>query len=323
MGRKVSPTLIGAFVVGALALAVAAVAVLGSGNLFKHTQRCICFFTGTVDGLNVGAPVKFKGVEIGSVADIRLRIEGQPNADEFEISKGIRIPVIIEIDSDKMIGRGTRRFDTPQEIKQVIDLGLRAQLNAQSLVTGLLFVQLDFKPETPLNLVLPPDSQYVEIPTIPTALEQVQTIAQQIMRKLEDLHLDNLVKSTVETVDGFNRLVNAPELKSTIEQLPTTLANVNQAVTGLRDLTARLDRGQGPLIESLKATSDKTGAALEEARATLQTVQGLIDPTSPLASQLTASLQEIANMARAVRLLASYVERNPSSIVRGKDVNEK
>lgn len=323
MGRKANPALVGAFVVGAIALAVVGLVVFGSGQMFKHTFKFVCFFPGAVDGLNIGAPVKFKGVEIGSVTDIRLRLEGQKAVDALQVSQGVRIPVMIEIDNDKLVGRGTKGLQDPGRLKHTIDLGLRAQLASQSLVTGLLFVQLDFKPDTEATLVLPPDSELREIPTIPTSMEQIQSAAQQIIHKLEDMHFEELVKSATETVDGINKVVNSPGLQRTIEALPETVANINQAVTSLRDLTVSLDHKEGPLLESVKVTSDKTGAALEQARATLQSLQALIDPNAPLANRLISSLQEISDAARSVRLLADYLERNPSAVVRGKEVPEK
>ena len=324
MGKKANPALVGAFVVGAIALAVIGLVVFGSGQIFKHTAKFVCFFTGTVSGLNVGAPVRFKGVDVGSVTDIRLRLERSGVVERADVEKGVRIPVSIEIEEDKVaLQGGQRKLGDPAQVKQLIDLGLRAQLNAQSLVTGLLFVQLDFYPEKPATFVLPPDSKPLEIPTIPTTMEQVQSAAADIIHKLEDIHFDTMVKSATEALDGINGVVNAPGLKQAIETLPTTVANVNQAVTSLRELAVRLDNKQGPFFDSLKGTSDKTSATLEQARLTLQTVQTLVDPGSPLATQLSASLQEITAAARSMRLLADYLERNPSALVRGRDVNAK
>ena len=324
MGKKANPALIGAFVVGAIALAVIGLVVFGSGQIFKHTVKFVCFFTGTVSGLNVGAPVRFKGVDVGSVTDIRLRLEGSTLVERADVEKGVRIPVSIEIDQDKLALQGGRRkLGDPAQVKQLIDLGLRAQLNAQSLVTGLLFIQLDFHPEKPAIFVLPPDSKPLEIPTMPTTMELVQSAAAEVIHKLEEIHLDTMVKSATEVLDGINGVVNAPGLKQAIETLPNTVANVNQAVTSLRELAVRLDNKQGPFFDSLKGTSDKTSATLEQARLTLQSVQTVADPGSPLATQLSASLQEITAAARSMRLLADYLERNPSALVRGRDVNGK
>lgn len=320
MGRKANPTLIGAFVVGALALAVIGLLVFGSGQMFKRTSKLVCFFTGAVDGLNVGAPVKFKGVEVGSVVDVRLSLPGQPAVDARQISKGIRIPVIIELDESKLVGRGAKAFSNPERLKEAIDLGLRAQLNAQSLVTGLLFVQLDFLPDTPADVVLPPGSEYPEIPTVPTAMEQVRSAAERLMARLDKLDVEGFVRSASEAVDGVNRLVNAPALKAAIESLPETVASVNKAVDSVHDTVTQLGNQAGPFFDSLKTTTDRTNEALAQMRTTLQNVQVFIDPASPLAGQITSALQELTGAARSVRLLADYLERNPSAVVRGKDV---
>ena len=109
MGSKANPAVIGAFVVGAVALAVTGALVFGSGGLFKQMTRIVCFFSGDVSGLRIGAPVQFKGVEIGSVADVRIRIGEQTGQLSPEsVSQGIRIPVIIEIDNDKLAAGGAK-----------------------------------------------------------------------------------------------------------------------------------------------------------------------------------------------------------------------
>jgi paraquat-inducible protein B len=327
MGKKANPALIGAFVVGGIALLVVGLMLFGSGQLFKHTGQYVLFFPGAVDGLNVGAPVKFKGVEIGSVKDIRLRFgqeqEGLINAKQ--VAEGIRVPVIVEIDYDKITGQGgARERASPRGIKALIDLGLRGQLNSQSMVTGLLFVQLNFAPDTPAVFELPPGGDHLpEIPTIPTTMEQVQSSAEAILRKLKDMKLEKVVDAADEALGGISRLVNSPALHATIDGLPAAVANADQALVTARTLLAHLDQRQVLLAEDVKETAQKSQAALEQARETLKTIQVLADPSAPLASQLTASLQEITGAARAVRLLADNLERNPSALVRGKDVSNQ
>src|SRR6516165_6379361 len=140
MNKKISPTMIGAFVVGALALIVIAILVFGSGRLFRQTREFVLYFDNSVNGLHAGAPVKIKGVEVGSVKDIRLQLER---------GKEAKIPVIIEIDLEKFISRGAiiaaqTAMDREALQKAIVDRGLRGQLEMESLVTGLLFVSLDF-----------------------------------------------------------------------------------------------------------------------------------------------------------------------------------
>lgn len=318
MRTKVSPTMIGAFVVGALVLAVVGVVVFSSGRMFKQTADFVLFFAGDVNGLNVGAAVKFKGVTIGSVSDVQLRFGDPKKVSAEDVSKGIRIPVHISIDQHRLVG--PRTISDRSQLKELIDLGLRAQLRAESLVTGRLFVQLDFMPDKPATFVLPPGSKTLEIPTVSTAIEEVQMAAENLLRKLEDVQVDTVVKSVTDLTDNLNAVVASPELKETIRSLPTTVAHLDQAVASLHELSARLGAKSGPLLDSLKGTSEKGAAAMDQARATLQSVEQLVEPESPLSTQLYGSLQEVSEAARALRLLAMLLERNPSVLVRGSAV---
>src|SRR5271168_1834419 len=106
MGKRINPATVGAFVLGAIGLILAAVVVFGSGNLFRKTHDFVIFFGGDINGLRVGAPVKFKGVEIGQVAKIRLRLEQQVN-QSGQLRADVPIPVIIELDEEKIVSHGS------------------------------------------------------------------------------------------------------------------------------------------------------------------------------------------------------------------------
>lgn len=321
MSNKANPVAIGAFVLGAVVLTIVALLVLGSGKLFRHTTRAVCFFTGDVMGLNVGAPVKFKGVDVGSVAEVRLRIPEETSQPTPEsVKAGVRMPVIIEIDNDKVTQEGATKPLDPERLKHLIEVGLRARLVSQSLVTGLLLVALDFNPEIPPVFVLPRDSKLLEIPTAPTSMQQIQAAAQDVVRRLEAIDLERLVGAATGALEGVQRLASSPALQTAIDDLPATMTNVNTTITTMKDLLSRVDREQGPLLQSLKGTSDKASVALEQADATLHAMQGLIAPNAPLAVDLTLTLRELAVAAHSVRLLADSLDRNPSAIVRGTEV---
>lgn len=319
MGNKASPAAIGAFVIGAIALAVIGLVVFGSGKFFRQSTSFVCFFTGDVNGLSVGAPVVFKGVRIGAVEDIRLRLSDEERELTPEmIARGLRIPVIIEIDNDQFSAEGGRASLDRESMQQLIDLGLRAQLIAQSFVTGLLAIQLDFNPDMPATFMLPPDSSPQEIPTIPTQLEQVQSAAQTIIRKIEDLEVDKLIASATDAADSLKTLLQAPALQQTIDALPGTVANVNAAIQTVRQATTRIEQGVDPLVKNLGSTADVTSATLDQARASLARLDSMVEPTAPLVVELLATLEEFRGAARSVRLLADYLDRNPSALVRGR-----
>ena len=268
------------------------------------------FFPGSINGLSVGAPVKFKGVEFGTVTDIQL-----------DLGEGARVPVWIEIDNKKIIAHGAERLPRdPTLLKDAIDRGLRAQLNSQSIVTGLLFVQLDYHRDAPAVFVSSPEEGLNEIPTIPTTLEQAQQAAAEIIANLKQIDFEGFGKAVRAAVDGINATVNAPGLQAALQSLPETLVNVNKALASVQQLARNFDQRSGPLLTSLQSASDRSTVAVEQARATLQSMQGLVDAGSPLAGQLVAVLDELRGTARSIRLLADYLERNPSALVRGREV---
>src|SRR5262249_17834462 len=140
MSRRANPTVIGAFVLGGLVIAVAAVLTLASGSLFSKTQRFIMYFDEAVTGLSVGAPVIFQGVEIGHVVDVKVVLDNRQNR--------VGLPVVIEIDSSRFQVLGESK-GAVRTMEEQIDRGLRARLATQSILTGQLYVSLDYHPEKP------------------------------------------------------------------------------------------------------------------------------------------------------------------------------
>jgi paraquat-inducible protein B len=331
MNKRISPTLIGAFVVGALALVVIAVIAFGSGQLFRQTKQFVLFFPGEVNGLRVAAPVKFRGVEIGSVKEILLQLE-----PDLKVQ---RIPVIIEVDLKKITSRGGSgaALKDPKASKALIDQGLRGQLRTESLVTGVLYVGLDYFPGTPATFIQPPGSTYEEIPTVPTALEQAQDAATRIIAKLEEIDFKGLMNSAKAALDGVNQLASSPALKSFLRSLDQTMPKVKEAVITLDKLANTVDVKVSDLSSDFRQTSTaareamqraeitmkQTDAALQAAEAAMNNIKGAIDPNSPTFYELTKSLREVSSAARSLRLLANSIERNPRALIFGKPENQE
>ena len=146
MNQRVSPTLIGAFVVGASGAGCDGSRSDRLRSLLSPDLPIRALFPRLVNGLRVGAPVKFRGVEIGSVQDIRLQLKRDQSV--------FRIPVIIEIDPEKItsLGGSETILNSPAEYRSAIEAGLRGQLQTESFVTGVLFVALDYFPGSPATL---------------------------------------------------------------------------------------------------------------------------------------------------------------------------
>ncbi len=355
MGRRANPTLIGAFIVGAVALIVVGLLVFGRGQFFTETRTFVLFFDGSVKGLNVGAPVDFQGVKIGSVIDIVAVYVPQENV--------FRTPVYIEIEAGSIKEFGVRggEVDRRKFFQMLLERGLRARLETQSLVTGQLFVQLGFYPDTPIRLV-GGDPDTPEFPTIPTTLQQAQAAAQDLLEKLKELPLDQLFAQFMEVVQGTSRLVNSPEVPALLRTLNDTMTDVRRLVqhdggqvgpvlnevqgaaaatrlllADLQQLVRRLDGQIVPLTDGTKQTLEAARAALKDAQQLVRNADSgvtrmansfsdtakaaqatMITAQRRLDDNLVVALQELASAMRSFRVLADYLERNPNAILYGK-----
>jgi paraquat-inducible protein B len=317
--KRASPTLVGVFVLGAIAIAVAGLAVFGSGKLFRRTAQFVMVFGGSVNGLSVGAPVKFRGVQVGSVTQILLSLPGMTLPE-------LRIPVFIEIDQDLVSKLGGMINPAePTSFAALIDEGLRAQLQLESIVTGVLFVELDLFPGSPVNLFLPKESGYLEIPTQPTLLQEASQTGADLIAKLRDVDFDGLVTSIRDAARSVGELAGSPELRQALVAAREAMVSARDTLTEIRpripQLASGVDSASNRLQGSLKRFDTTLGSldtALGSLDTTLGSVNRLVDPSAPLVYQLTTTLTDLGTAAKSVRELADYLDRNPSAIITGR-----
>jgi len=310
--KRASPTLIGAFVIGALLLVLGGLAVFGSGKLFRRTEQFVAIFSGSVNGLSVGAPVKFRGVQVGSVTSILLSLPGMTLPD-------LRIPVFFDIDRDTTLKLGAMvNPANPSALAALIDQGLRAQLQLESIVTGVLFVELDLFPTSQVTLFLPKDSGYVEIPTQPTLLQEATQTAADVVAKLRDADIDGLVNAMRDAARGVNDLAGSPELRQTLvairDALTTTRETLVEVKPRIAPLAGRFDSG----VSRLEATLHQLDQTLGSVKTSLGSFDTLIDLQAPLVYQLTTTLTDLSEAARSIRQFADYLDRNPNAILTGR-----
>jgi paraquat-inducible protein B len=209
MSEKSHTVAIGAFVIGACLIALATVLfLLGSG--FGKGETVVMVFDGSVKGLNVGAPMTLRGVQVGQVTGIELILRSD--------KAGVIMMVEADLNAKNIRREGPVHSNLTEEL---ITRGLRAQLNTQSLLTGLLYIELDFHPATPLNLA-DIDSPYIQLPTIPTNL-------QRIAQKLEDIDVSKLTNDLESISNGINSLVSSDEFQSLPANITSTMEYRTQA----------------------------------------------------------------------------------------------
>lgn len=325
MGKKFSPTLVGLFVVGALALAVTGVAVFGSGTFFRDVTKFVVFFDGSVNGLRIGAPVKFKGVQIGQVADIRLRL-GKSFVEQLSAPT---IPVIIELDNELIRAQGGMvAVDDPAQVKQLIDRGLRAQLSSESFVTGLLYVSLDAFPNDPPRFVGGKNLPYPELPSVATTFEQAQSAAAEIIAKLKEMKLEDMIDDLRQAAKGINELVNSPGLRAGVDAFGEVMANADKALIDVRGAVEKLgklgtdlDASLSEVKTELVSTTKEAQRTLEQATLSMRNVSALTQPEAPLVQQLGETMNDLSQASRQLRNFLDYLERNPGALIRGKSLS--
>ncbi|MGB8414659.1 MAG: MlaD family protein [Candidatus Binatus sp.] len=324
MGKRINPAMVGMFVLSALGLILAAIVVFGSGNLFRNTHDFVIYFAGGINGLRVGAPVRFKGVDVGEVKEIQLSLGQQMNKQTRELSARVHIPVTIELDQAKILSHGATAIDLsdPHTIPNLIREGMRAQLGMDSIVTGMMYVALDIDPNTKIQMVAPQGSPLQEIPSIPTTLEQAQEVAVRIFEKLDKVDFDAMFTQMTGMLDSIRQITNSPGLREAIANSEKTREQLDHTLAGAQQTLNTMNRQVQPLSNSLQKTSLSADAAAKQARLTLGAVQTAIEPNSPVNYQVLQTLQDVSAAAHSIKELADYLQRNPSAIIRGRDLSQ-
>lgn len=324
MSKPASPTLIGAFVLGAIALAVAALIVLGGGKFFARQVPVVFYFDGSVAGLTMGAPITFRGVRVGQVTDVFLRYN--------ETNQELAIPIfgVIEPDHIRVVGDATEKKEGTG-LKALINRGLRAQLAISSLVTGQMTVNLDFFRDAPVEKVNF-YSDRIQIPTQPSTIEAVQETLQTVIHKIAQLPLDQLLEDIRGSIASVTGVINNPQLAEVVPNLNDTLANMRSLSamlnTRLPPIAANVETiagsVEGTMAEVNKALVQAQGAfaAFQQASArtekTMTSANTLFQPGSPIFFDLSTALREVTNTARSLRGLSDNLARDPNSILFGR-----
>ncbi len=269
---------------------------------YARKVQFVMYFSGSVRGLSPGAPLEFRGIRIGEVLDIRMEFD--PETTTF------RIPVLVEIEPDRIIYRSADVAISPEQtLQHLVDKGLRGRLQTGSLLTGQLFVEFNMYPDADLNLVADDSMPYPELPTIPGAFEAITQSLAGVVDKIETIDIESLGNSIENILDGADQLVN----KEISEEAVTDLEG---SLKALRGVLENVEDGD------LDTTIDAARGALVNLQNTLQMVDGVLDPHSPLQHNLIKVTDELEEMSRAIRSLLTTLERQPNAVIFGKKDNE-
>lgn len=320
MSRRASPRAIGIFVIAGIGLAVASVLLFGSGRLFNTTYPFVAFFESNVGGLGPGSAVKFRGVNVGTVEGVYLGLAEIPQ--EFENN---RIPVIFNIDADLIAGRGAvLDLGNPATIDTLINVrGMSASLATESLVTGRQYVALDMSPDRERHFVGTAGSDHIEVPTVRTGFEEIQSNLQDLIADVSDLDLDGLFEDVRGVVQGLRDQVEGGDLAGLGNRVERALDGLELTLAETRRFIASADSTLAPVAGNLDESVAVLRDAADEFDGTMETVRGALAPDGRLLYRVDVALRDMAEAARSFRNLADYLERNPSALVRGRPDNEE
>ncbi len=336
MSRRASPTAIGLFVVGAIVLAVIGVGVLGSSHLLESRTTFISYFDESVNGLDVGAPVKFKGVPIGEVTDVKLRVDLQNETFQVPVQYAIDLEPVTDTTGAPL------NLDDPRRLRDQIENGLRAQLQLESIVTGKLYVELTYVSDPDSVLVAKGRSRHLQIPTELSPLaklgegasglmanlrqfdvtrinENLVTFLVKANEKLDQLEVQEINREALSTIESVQTVIESEEVRRALKDVPKVTEELHTTIEEARRVVNRVNEGVDPTAEELKATSKELRTTLKQLRGTMKEVDKTLSTDSGMGYRMNEALSNLSKAAEALRVLIRSLEQHPSMFIRGKE----
>lgn len=277
----------------------------------------------SLNGLNEGAPVKYRGVTIGSVKRVMIRFNQATN--------DYAMPVVIELQKNLLEERLGEQADifTAAALDERIQRGLRASLQAESLLTGVLYVEIHPGPSNAPLVYHQLKKLYPEIPSEPTSIQQlmsnlaslniksIETNVNALLLKLEDtvenVKMSELRVALTNLLDSVQRLVTSPHITN-------ALAAVQPTLEQYRLLAEKLSSRVDPLADGLTNTLAEANQALAKIRGTADNLRLLLGPDSPLQNNLDLALQQLADAAKSISDLAEFLKQHPNALIAGRQI---
>lgn len=269
---------------------------------YSRKIEFISYFDNSVRGLNVGAPIEFKGIKIGTVKDVKIEFDAE--------NTNFRIPVLYEIELDRISEIKGNIIADGAIFPILIERGLRAQLKSGNIVTGQLVVNLDFHPGSPAKY-FGEGGIFNEIPTVPSTLDELTSSITDLIAKIKNLPLDKIAKGLEKTLTNANRVIKSADEIINTSEAKNLVRNLDTSIKRFNSIASKVDIDMMPRLT----------AVIQEANETLATVKDAVSENSPLRYNLENTLEELSKAARSVRGLAEYLERNPNALISGKKAN--
>jgi len=294
-----------------------------SEKTYANKFNWLLYFDGSVRGLSAGAPVEFKGIQVGKVLDVSLELSPD--------RRTCRIPVLIETEPERFWPAHTPFEEAKQKTFMInlVKKGLRAKLKTGNLLTGQLLVDLDLYPNADKEQI-DFSGKYPKLPTLPGPTEEIMASLTRLLTKLDAFPIEAIGQDLRDTARGINRLVNASELREAVITLNETLSQAQELMTrintgtvpefnaGVEQFNAAFSR-LNTLVQKLNDEVTPTiSATLQQAQGTLSDIDSFVHTDASLFQGLKRALSEIEGAARAIRVTADYISRHPDALIYGK-----
>jgi paraquat-inducible protein B len=323
VSARANTTAIGLFIVGATLIVVIATAVLAGNTWFQSKTTFASYFRETVSGLALGAPVKFQGAPVGKVTKILIQID--------ERDKTFQVPVEYEIDITRLrtqVGGFVDLADTEVLNRQIAD-GLRAQLQMESIVTGMLYVELTYRRDAKPPALEPRETKWPEIPTMPSLMAALGTGAGSVVadvvkvlfrvnEMLAAINMKEINAAVIASAHSVQRLVDAPELRAAMKDIPAMTAQLSRTLARIDTVTAIAGAAIEPMSADLRGTAKEMNATLLSLRKAIDDTHGILSTDSGIGFGLESALTNLKDATNALRLLMASLEQNPDMLLRGK-----
>lgn len=323
MSKKINNTSIGLFIVSGVALGVIGLLLFSSSKMFSKTRDIIVYFDDSLNGLNEGAPFKFRGVTIGSVKRVMVNFN--------QASNDFAMPVIIELEEKLLRDRApSLRYVFREDVfAERVKHGLRATLQTESLVTGVLYVGADMNPKAEPPVYHQLEKQYPEIPSEPTKTQQLfnnlasldlkslQTNVSGLITRLDskvgELKMSEVNAAVTNLLSSVNRLVTDPDITNALAALRPTLDQYRELGT---KVTGKID----PLADSVTNTLAEATRTLAQMRGAGENLRTMLGPGSPLSNDIDQALQQLAGAAQSIASLVDFLKLHPNALIAGREL---
>ncbi len=345
MSKKANPLLVGWFATGGLVIVIIGLLILGGGEIFEQKFPCVAYFEESISGLDIGAPVDFKGVRVGTVTDVQIVID----RDKREIKRPVTF--VLEPARIRFVG-GDATIDRDGVINSV-RTGLKVMLAKQSLLTGKLKLELYFS-DSETNSTVEKKDGIVEVPSvlspmaaakktieevdIPSIFTDIKTITGSLSNIATNDDLKHIISELNATMGELHKLTqnanaNIKPLGSNLialtESLQLSITNINNTIGGIKEriplmssnllsLATSTQEGVQNANKFIGDLSQQLIPLMQESTLAISNINAKVDARSDFSIELKTLLENINKTTKSIGEMVNYIERHPESMMRGK-----